>query len=78
MIGKYGKKLDNVTFRLSFAALDMTMPKRQSVPALEILTEIKTRLGEFKEALDLVKELQRLNPGVSEFNCRILQSNNEF
>ncbi|KAK2571999.1 putative helicase with zinc finger domain, partial [Acropora cervicornis] len=41
--------------------LDMT--GRQSVPALEILTEIKTRLEEFKEALDLVKELQRLHPG---------------
>ncbi|XP_015780761.1 PREDICTED: uncharacterized protein LOC107358681 [Acropora digitifera] len=41
--------------------LDMT--GRQSVPALEILTEIKTRLEEFKEALDLVKELQRLLPG---------------
>ena len=61
---------------LSFAALDMTM--RRSVPALEILTKIKTQLGEFKEALDLVKELQRLNPPVSVLNCRILQRNNEF
>ena len=72
----YGKELDNVKFRLSFAVLDMT--GRQSVPALEILTEIKTQLEEFKEALDLVKEQQRLLPGVSVLNCRILQRNNKF
>lgn len=54
------------------------MTGRQSVPALEILTEIKTRLEEFKEALDLVKELQRLHPGVSVLNCCILQRNNKF
>lgn len=66
----------NVTLRLSFAALDMT--RRLSVPALEILTEIKIGLEEFKEALDLVKERQRLHPGVSVLNCRILQRNNEF
>ena len=76
MFGKYGKELDNVTFRLSFTALDMT--ERQSVPALKILTEIKIRLEEFKEALDLVKEQQRLHPGVSVLNCRILQRKNEF
>ena len=54
------------------------MTGRQSVPALEILTEIKTQLEEFKEALDLVKEQQRLLPGVSVLNCRILQRNNKF
>ena len=76
MFRKYGKELDNVTFRLFFAALDMT--GRQSVPALKILTKIKIELEEFKEALDLVKEQQRLLPGVSVLNCRILQRNNEF
>ena len=63
MFGKYKETLENVTLWHSFAALYLTM--RQSVPALEVLTEIKTRLGEFKEALDLVKELQRLRRGVS-------------
>ncbi|XP_015762501.1 PREDICTED: uncharacterized protein LOC107341573 [Acropora digitifera] len=45
-------------------ALDMT--GRQSVPALKILTKIKIELEEFKEALDLVKEQQRLDPGTIE------------